>query len=76
MSFSSIILSCHHCSQRLGSLNIEDISLLSAQQVISFLVNNKVGILCQECSCEHEFTDTRVKLRSTAGETTIAQREQ
>jgi hypothetical protein len=31
------------------------VSLLTPEQVIAFLVNNRIAILCQNCSCEHEF---------------------
>jgi len=57
-------------------MNVEDISLLTAEQVIAFLVNNRVAILCSQCSCEHEFTDknSMVRLTDTSGETRKAVR--
>jgi hypothetical protein len=60
-------------------LNIDDISLLTAEQVIKSLVNNRIAILCRQCQCQHEYTeetDSTVKLLDTGQRnTTIVQRE-
>ena len=63
---SSVLLKCAHCSQKLGTLSIDDISLMSAEQVIQFMINQRITLLCPECSCSHEFNT--VRLRSTAGD--------
>jgi hypothetical protein len=57
LTYSSILLKCGHCTNKIGSLNINDISLRRPEQVVTFLVNNRISILCGRCACSHEFSD-------------------
>ena len=68
MSFSTIVISCGHCSERIGNMFVYD---FKAEDLISYLTNNRVSILCSSCSCEHEFIDNNIKLRDSCGHNTI-----
>ena len=55
MAVSSIILKCSHCLDKLGSLDIDEISLVTPTELVDFLVQNRVRIMCDKCQCEHGF---------------------
>ena len=59
MTISTILLKCHCCTEKIGSLDVDDISLVSAEEeVVQFLVTNKMHITCDNCQdCQHEFED-------------------
>jgi hypothetical protein len=50
---------------------------MDRKDILAFLINQRITILCQTCSCEHEFTDKNnmVKLTDTSMQNeTIAER--
>jgi hypothetical protein len=42
-----------------------------AEDLISYLADNRVSILCSSCSCAHEFVENNIKLRDSSGHNTI-----
>ena len=60
MNFSTIVLHCGHCSERIGNMFVDDICSLTAEEVILFLEKNRLSLLCSECSCEHEYNTVRL----------------
>jgi hypothetical protein len=86
MNFSSIVLCCFHCHEKLGSMLVDDICSLTPEEVISFLQSNRINLLCRNCSCMHEVhefadndnnNDDIIKLLDTGQRNTIAaQREE
>jgi hypothetical protein len=51
---SSIVLSCFHCHEKLGSMLVDMMSSLTAEEVISLLQSHRINLLCRNCSCMHE----------------------
>jgi hypothetical protein len=54
---SSILLICDYCTEKIGSMDIEDISLVSAEEIIHILETNRIYFMCPTFQCQHEFTD-------------------
>jgi hypothetical protein len=52
---SSILLVCSHCSEKIGSLDVD--SKVRAEELIEFLVKSRISIFCKHCQCEHEYIE-------------------
>jgi hypothetical protein len=57
MTISTILLTCNSCTEKIGSMDIDEISLVSAEEIIQLLETNRIYFMCPSCQCRHEFTD-------------------
>ena len=56
MPDSTILLTCNSCTEKIGSMDLDD-RLVSPEEVIQFLTANHIYFMCDKCQCSHEFID-------------------
>jgi hypothetical protein len=54
MTVYSIVLSCGHCKEPLGNLDVDsELSKVSPEEIIDYIKTNRITVLCNNCSCHH-----------------------